>query len=82
MEPEAAKKLIALERSIEEKRKVIKMLKSDYPISLLCNMLAVSRSSFYYRPAEADESELREAVNQLAVRFLIYGSRRLAAQLR
>jgi putative transposase len=61
---------------------VIEMLKNDYPISLLCDLLTVSRSSFYYQPAEADESELREAVNQLAAQFPTYGSRRLAAQLR
>jgi len=42
-------------------------------------LLAVSRNSFYYQPAEADESELREAVNQPAARFPTYGSRRLAA---
>jgi putative transposase len=61
---------------------VIEMLKSDYPISMLCDLLTVSRSSFYYQPAEADESDLREAVNQLAAQFPTYGSRRLAAQLR
>jgi transposase InsO family protein len=61
---------------------VIEMLKSDYPISLLCDLLTVSRSSFYYRSAEADESELREAVNQLAAQFPTHGSRRMAAQLR
>jgi putative transposase len=49
---------------------------------LLCDLLTVSRSSFYYQPAEADESELREAINQLAAQFPTYGSRRLAAQLR
>ena len=57
------------------------MLKSDYPISLLCDLLAVSRSSFYYQRAEPDERELREAVNQLAAQFPTYGSRRLTAQL-
>src|SRR5262245_10920997 len=58
------------------------MLKRDYPINLLCDLLAISRSSFYYQPTEADESVLREAVNQLAAQFPTYGSRRLAAQLR
>ena len=57
------------------------MLKSDYPINLLCDLLAVSRSSFYYQPTETDESELHEAVNQLAAQYPTYGSRRLAAQL-
>src|SRR4030095_17179190 len=72
----------ALDPSLEEKREVIEILKNDYPISLLCDLLTVSRSSFYYQPAEADESELREAVNQLAAQLPTYGSRRLAAQLR
>lgn len=58
------------------------MLKSDYPINLLCELLATSRSSFYYQPTEPDESVLHEAVNQLAAQFPTYGSRRLAAQLR
>ena len=58
------------------------MLRSDYPISLLCHLLEVPRSSFYYKPAEADQSQLYEAVNELAVQFPTYGSRRLAAQLR
>ena len=58
------------------------MLKSDYPIQLLCDLLAISRSSFYYQPTEADESVLHEAVNQLAAQFPTYGSRRLAAQVR
>jgi hypothetical protein len=43
---------------------------------------AVSRNSFRYQPAKADESELREAVNQLEAQFPTYGSRRHAAQLR
>jgi len=61
---------------------VIETLKNDYPISLLCDLLTVPRSSFYYQPAEADEGGLREAINQLAAQFPTYGSRRLAAQLR
>jgi transposase-like protein len=43
---------------------------------------AASSDSFYCQPAEADESELREAVNQLEAQFPTYGSRRHAAQLR
>jgi len=58
------------------------MLKSDYPVSLLCDLLAVTRSSFYYQPIVTDETELREAINQLAAQFPTYGSRRMSAQLR
>jgi putative transposase len=59
---------------------VIELLKSAYPIRLLCDLLAVSRRSFYYQPRQADEPELREAVAQLAAQFPTYGSRRLAQQ--
>ncbi len=58
------------------------MLRSDYPINLLCDLLKVTRSSFYYQPVVTDESDLHEAVNRLAAEFPTYGSRRLAAQLR
>lgn len=58
------------------------MLRSNYPISLLCNLLDVARSSFYYQPAATDETELHEAINQLAAQFPTYGSRRMSAQLR
>lgn len=58
------------------------MLRSDYPINLLCDLLEVTRSSFYYQPVVTDESDLHEAVNRLAAEFPTYGSRRLAAQLR
>lgn len=57
------------------------MLKGDYPINLLCDLLAVSRSNFYYQPKAIDETQLQEAINQLAAQFPTYGSRRLAAQL-
>jgi putative transposase len=50
------------------------MLRSEYPINLLCDLLAISRSSFYYQPTEADETELREAVNQIAAQSPTYGS--------
>jgi hypothetical protein len=32
-------------------------LKSDYPIKMLCDLLALPRSSWYYRPVERDERD-------------------------
>jgi hypothetical protein len=43
---------------------------------------AVSHNAFHYRSAEAYESWLREALDQLEAQFPTYGSQRLAAQLR
>jgi transposase InsO family protein len=56
-------------------------LASSYPVTLLCELLQVSRSSYYYEAVEADESEVRTALEALAAEFPTYGSRRLAAQL-
>jgi hypothetical protein len=35
------------------------MLKNDYSIRLLCDLLAISRSSSFHRSAESDEKEHR-----------------------
>jgi putative transposase len=61
---------------------VIKKLALDYPISLLCQLLGVSRSSYYYAAIESDEQEVYRAMEELAAEFPTYGSRRLTAQIR
>jgi putative transposase len=61
---------------------VINKLVVDYPVSLLCNLLGVSRSSYYYAMIRSDEREVRRAMEKLAAEFPTYGSRRLAAQIR
>lgn len=57
------------------------MLKSQYPIRLLCDLLGLSRSSYYYQPGPGDEVGLRQAIEVVAAQFPTYGSRRLAHQL-
>src|SRR5262249_60060075 len=57
-------------------------LKSDYPIKMLCDLLVLTRSSWYYRPVERDEKDLQTAVEQVIGQFPTYGSRRVAHQLR
>jgi putative transposase len=48
-------------------------LKSDYPIKMLCDLLALPRSSWYYRPVERDERELQRAVEQVVGHFPTFG---------
>jgi putative transposase len=57
-------------------------LKSDYPVKMLCDLLALPRSSWYYRSVERDERDLQKAVEQVIGQFPTYGSRRVAHQLR
>ncbi len=54
---------------------------TNYPLTPLCRLLELPRSSYYYQPLEADESELRTAIEAVAGEFPTYGSRRVAKQV-
>jgi putative transposase len=58
------------------------MLDTDFPISMICQVLELPRSTHYYRPVGADEGEIRQALEAAAQEFPTYGSRRLTAQIR
>lgn len=58
------------------------MLADYYPVSLVCEVLALSRSSYYYAADSSDDEQLRLAIAELAATWPTYGSRRLTAQLR
>lgn len=58
------------------------MLESRYPVSLVCQVLELSRSSYYYLAESSDDAQLRLAIAELAATWPTYGSRRLTAQLR
>ena len=54
---------------------------THHPITPLCRLLELPRSSYYYQPLERDESELRAAIETVAGEFPTYGSRRVAKQV-
>ena len=54
----------------------------DYPVSAACELLELSPSTYYYRPVQADESELEATIEEIAGQFPIYGTRRITNQLR
>ncbi len=58
------------------------MLGTAYPITLLCRVLDLPRSTQYYQPVERDEADLRQALEATAQQFPTYGSRRLSQQVR
>ncbi len=58
------------------------MLGTDYPISVVCTVLDLPRSTHYYRPVVADERAIKQALEDVAQVFPTYGSRRLTAQVR
>jgi len=61
---------------------VIEMLATDYPVSVLCEVVGLPRSSYYYGAVEREESSLKAAMEGAAARFPTYGSRRLTAQVK
>lgn len=57
-------------------------LAGEYPVRLVCGVLGVAASSFYYQPSAADESNLKAALGALAGQWPTYGYRRITAELR
>ncbi len=58
------------------------MLSQDYPVKVICEVVGVARSSYYYGAVAPEHSALKEAIEQVAARFPTYGTRRITAQLR
>ena len=58
------------------------MLSESYSTALLCDVLGCPRSSYYYRPHGSEEEGLQSAIEQVALEWPTYGSRRITAQLR
>ena len=55
---------------------------AQYPVQIVCAVLELSRSSYYYAAVENKEAEVVRAIEAIAAQFPTYGSRRIAAQLR
>jgi len=59
------------------------MLAQDYPITLACDVLGCTKSSYYHLATEQpDEVELKVAIKAVAAEWPTYGYRRVTAQLR
>jgi transposase InsO family protein len=58
------------------------MLSTDYPVQILCEVIAFQRSSYYYPAVEREEAALKAAIESVAAQFPTYGSRRITAQLK
>lgn len=56
-------------------------LTAEYGVSLVCRVLDLPRSSFYYQPAEKDDRVLKEAILEAASEWPTYGYRRVTMQL-
>lgn len=57
-------------------------LAADFPVQLVCEMLGLPRSSYYYRSQKRDEAEIRAAISEEAGAWPAYGYRRITNELR
>lgn len=57
-------------------------MREDYPAKMVCEVLELPRSSFYYQPQQADDEALRAALIQVVGDWPTYGYRRVTAMLR
>ena len=60
---------------------VSKMNQEGYPITMTCDLLELSQSTYYYKAVQVDESALENAMEEIAGQFPTYGTRRMAKQL-
>ena len=58
------------------------MLASDYPVKVICKVVGLPRSSYYYSCSRRDETPLIAAIQEAAAHFPTYGSRRLTHQVK
>jgi putative transposase len=56
-------------------------LAGEYSVKVICQVVSYPRSSYYYRPQERDERDLKAAIIELAGQWPTYGYRRMTAQL-
>ncbi len=57
-------------------------LATAYPVSLVCRMLGLPRSSFYYPPQASADDELKAAIEEVIATWPTYGYRRVTTQIR
>lgn len=56
-------------------------LAEEYGVSVVCRVLDMPRSSFYYQPAERNDQALGQAIETVAAEWPTYGYRRVTQQL-
>jgi len=57
-------------------------LRAEYPVTSICAVLDLARSSFYHQARSVDEDDLQAALLELAGQYPTYGYRRLTALLK
>jgi len=63
------------------KRQVVTALRDTYPVQMLCEIVELGSSTYYYQPTGQDDLSLLVLIEDVIRRFPTYGYRRVTAQL-
>ncbi len=63
------------------KRQIVSELSSEYPVQQLCEVVMLSKSTYYYNSSSPAEADLKAQLRHLAGRWPTYGSRRLSEEM-
>ena len=64
------------------KREMVQSLSSEYSVRMLCEILDLAPSTYYYSPQGGDDLGLLSWIEDVLLRFPTYGYRRVTEQLR
>ncbi len=67
---------------MKERREIVQKLSDRYDVNLLCGLLDLPKSSYYYVPVVRDDGELRCAIEQTCLRYTRYGYRRVTPMVK
>lgn len=56
-------------------------MSQEYPVTTLCQVFELNRSSFYYQVVEKSDEQVKGSIAQLAAEYPTYGYRRITAML-
>jgi hypothetical protein len=68
--------------TLEAKRQLVEKLRFEFGIELLCEILEMNRSSFYYDAVVAVDDGVRAAIVRIAEEFPAYGYRMITKELK
>ena len=67
---------------MNERREIVQKLSDRYDVKLLCGLLDMPKSSYYYVPVVRDDGDLRYAIEQTCLRYTRYGYRRVTPMVK
>ena len=76
------KTLQLLPVTVTGKKEAIKVLADTYDVKMLCGLMDIPRSSYYYAPDRRGDMEIRDSIEHACLKYSRYGYRRITSVLK